>query len=71
MSKLDEIIELIHGESCPYTKPCPMVNQGKRAILDYINEAIGKDEWNPLPKRKNYVGIRNELRKEQRARLYE
>jgi hypothetical protein len=33
-----------------------------------MEKAIGKDEWNPLPKRNNYVGVRNKLRQEIRIR---
>lgn len=76
---LDEIIELIHGK-CPYPKPCPVVNQGKQAIVQWaLDEVIGADE-DPTysedetvvprhPDDQSRVLSRNDLRAEQRLRL--
>jgi len=47
-----------------------LIHQREAALISKIEEdVIGTDEWNPLPKRNNYVGIRNKLRATQRAKL--
>lgn len=35
MNKQEEIVNIIHS-NCPYTKPCPVYNQGMRAIKEVV-----------------------------------
>jgi hypothetical protein len=46
---LEEIVDIIHS-NCPYTKPCPVYNQGIRAIEELVSQAVNKAEIKLLRK---------------------